>query len=191
MNIILAVILGTLFGFVLQRTGAADPAKILGMLRLKDPHLARTILSGIGVSAVLLSLGLLTGLVDPAHLSVKSLYYGVLVGGAVFGVGWAISGFCPGTAVAALGSGQRQALSFVLGGLVGAGIFIKSFGLLKETRLYTTILGGKVTLAPAGKFHSLAGDGMAGGGLALGLGLALIILAWKLPKPGKPTVEDR
>ena len=93
MEIILAVLLGTLFGFVLQRIGAADPDKIINMLRLKDLRLIKTIIAGIGGSSILLFAGMVTGLMDNSHLSVKSMYWGVIVGGAIFGLGWAMSGF--------------------------------------------------------------------------------------------------
>ena len=61
----------------------------------------RTILLAIGVGAVLLFGGLLTGFVDPGHMSVKAAQLAVPVGGALLGAGFAVAGYCPGTGLAA------------------------------------------------------------------------------------------
>ena len=181
MEIILAIILGTFFGFVLQRIGAADPDKIIGMLRLTDLHLVKTILTGIGVSSSLLFLGLLVGIIDPGHLSVKPMYTGVLIGGILLGIGWAISGFCPGTGIVAAGSGRKDALFYILGGMVGAGIFTVMYKYLAETLLFITLFGGKVTLAETGKYDALV-RGINGSLLAIMIGLAFVIVCLKLPR---------
>ena len=54
MIIILAIILGTAFGFALDQAKASDPEKIINMLRLKDFHLMKVILFAIGFSSLLL-----------------------------------------------------------------------------------------------------------------------------------------
>ncbi|MCV6627046.1 MAG: hypothetical protein OIF38_13165, partial [Cellvibrionaceae bacterium] len=87
MKIVLAIVLGTLFGFVLQRVGATDSRVIWGMLTLKDLRLAKTILFAIGVSSFLMFLGIQLGMIDGGHMSVKSAYYGVLIGGVLLGLG--------------------------------------------------------------------------------------------------------
>jgi len=172
MEIILAVILGTVFGFVLQRVGAADPDKIIGMLRLTDMHLVKTILTGIGVSSAVLFIGMMAGIVDSGHLSVKSMHAGVIAGGLLLGLGWAISGFCPGTGLVAAGSGRMDALFYILGGLVGAGLFTLMYGSLAETAVFTSLFGGKVTLAQTGKYDALV-SGINGTLLAIIAGAGL------------------
>jgi hypothetical protein len=181
MEIILAVLLGTLFGFVLQRIGAADPDKIINMLRLKDLHLMKTIIAGIGVSSILLFAGMATGLMDNSHLSVKSMYWGVIVGGAIFGLGWAMSGFCPGTAVAGAGSGRIDALFFLAGGLIGAGLYTMMYGALKDTFLLDALFGGKATLAQTGRFETIF-TSVPGWMLAVVMGLAFLVIAFVLPE---------
>src|SRR5665811_2618197 len=81
MEITLAILIGAAFGFVLDRIGATNPNYIIRMLNLSDLHLMKTIFAAIGVASILLFAGLLLGLVDPGHLSVKAAYLGVFIGG--------------------------------------------------------------------------------------------------------------
>jgi len=186
MEIILAIVLGTVFGFVLQRIGAADPDKIIGMLRLTDLHLVKTILTGIGVSSVVLFSGMMLGVIDSGHLSVKSMHAGVLVGGVLLGIGWAISGFCPGTGVVAAGTGRKDAVFYILGGLIGAGLFTVMYESLAEIVIFNSMFGGKVTLAQTGKYEALFG-GINGTLLALIIAACFIAVSFKLPKSLRST----
>lgn len=181
MEIVIAVILGILFGFVLQRIGAADPEKIIGMLRLTDLHLMKAILSGIGMASLFLFLGLMTSWIDAGHLSIKSMYWGVVVGGALLGFGWALAGYCPGTGIVAAGAGRIDAMFFLIGGLMGAGIYTAFYETLMGTWLFESVLGGKATLATTGSSTALI-TGDASQFYAILLGLMMVVIARLLPE---------
>src|SRR5680860_151009 len=141
MEITLAILIGAAFGFVLDRVGATNPNYIIRMLNLSDLHLMKTIVAAIGVASILLFAGLLLGLVDPGHLSVKAAYLGVFIGGLLLGLGFAVAGYCPGTGLTALATGRTDALFFVIGGLVGAGAYMLTYAGIAETGLLESIAG--------------------------------------------------
>lgn len=181
-TILLAILLGAAFGFALDRIGATNPGYIIRMLNLTDLHLMKTILAGIGVASILLFAGLMLGLVDPGHLSVKTAYYGVFLGGLLLGIGFAVSGYCPGTGLSALATGRIDALFFVLGGLIGAGAYMAVYGGLAGTPLFEPIAGGKATLAPvSGTDYPSVFGAVSGEWLGLAIGVALVVVAWILP----------
>ncbi|MCF6316955.1 MAG: YeeE/YedE family protein [Marinosulfonomonas sp.] len=181
MTIFLAIVIGAAFGFVLDRTGATNPNKIVKMLNLKDLHLAKTILMAIGVGSVLMFAGQMTGLVDVGHMSVKAAYVGVFVGGLIMGFGWAFSGFCPGTSVTAAASGRKDALFFIAGGLLGAAAYMISYASIEGTFLMDKIMGGKVTLGtiPGAKYEGITA--LQGDLVGIALGVVMIIVAFILP----------
>ena len=185
MTIILAIIVGLAFGFVLHRVGAGDPQHIINMLRLQDLHLAKVILFAIGISSLLLFILLSTGLIDESHISIKTASLGVIVGGLIFGIGFAIGGYCPGTCLVGVGGGRKDALFFVLGGLIGAGIFTLIYDWLTTTfpSLFELIAGGNVTLADTGveKYDGLM-DNLPSLVIAGGIAVIFMLAAWKIPK---------
>lgn len=182
MEIVLAIILGSLFGFALHRVGASNPQNIINMLRLNDLHLMKVILLAISLASAFLFMGLAIAAINPSHLSVKTAYWGVIAGGIIFGVGWAVSGYCPGTGIAALGEGRKDTIFFLLGGLCGAFLFILAYSKLEGTFLLERILGGEVTLAltPNDSYQALI-KGVPGIAVALFVALVLGIISWKLP----------
>lgn len=176
MTIFLAIMLGAFFGFTLHRAGATHSENILRMLTLQDMYLAKAILFAIGLTSVLLWCGVPIGLVDPGHFSVKATHLGVLIGGLIFGAGFALAGYCPGTAFAALGQGRRDAVWFVSGGLLGAFAYMLAFPAIKSGGVFEIWDIGKMTLGATGNedYAAVAGAWLlAAAGMALMAGAAL------------------
>lgn len=181
MKIILAVLLGSFFGFALAYVGATGFRNILKMLRLEDLTLAKVILFAIGFSSVLLSLAGMTGIFDVSHLSVKTMNLGVITGGLIFGIAFGSVGTCPGTCVGALGSsGIKKAVSAVLGGLLGAFTFSMTYGYFKSLGLFKALNAGKLTLFNiSDKYPSVFSIGFSG---LLIAGVLFMAAAYMLPK---------
>lgn len=181
-KLFLAILIGGAFGFVLDRVGATNPKFIIGMLRLSRLHLMKTILLAIGVSSVVMFAAIMSGILDVGHLGVKTAHAGVLLGGIMLGVGFAASGYCPGTGLAAAATGRKDAMFFVLGGLFGAAAFMASYAWVASTGVLDKWFGGKATLgAIAGtKYPALLTD-VSGAWIGIGVGLVLIAVAVALP----------
>ena len=187
MNILLAIILGTAFGFALDRAKASNPQKIINMLRLRDFHLMKVILFAIGFSSLILFVLLSFNLIDPSHFSVKKSYPGVIIGGAILGIGFAIGGYCPGTSIVAAGRGRKDAIIFILGGLLGAFFYMLIFGMLKDTALFNPIAGGTVSIAETTnpKFTSLFNN-LPSLVIAGPVALVFMTVAFLLPNKTEP-----
>lgn len=181
-GIVLAIVIGTAFGFALDRVGATNPNFIIRMLNLTDLHLMRAILLAIGVAAVLTFGGLMMGLVSPEHLDVKDAYVGVFVGGMLLGLGFAVAGYCPGTGLAAAASGRYDAMVFVVGGLVGAFAYMLSYADVATTGILDKIAGGKATLGTVAGTDYPALFNIPGEVTGLIMGIAFIAVAWFLPE---------
>lgn len=181
MDIVLAIILGSFFGFALTYIGATKFEKILKMLRLEDLTLAKIILFGIGFASVLLSISAMIGIFDITHLNIKSMNLGVIIGGGIFGVAFGWIGTCPGTCIGAIGTNSiKRAIVGVIGGLCGAVSFSLSYGYLKEIGIFNTLNMDKLTLFNISEsYPSLLNIGFIG---LLILGGILMFCAYLIPK---------
>lgn len=178
-SIISAIVIGAAFGAVLDRIGATSPNWIGRMLSLRNLHLMKTILLAIGTGSVLMFAGQMAGLVDVGHMSVKTAYVGVFIGGLLLGAGWAMSGYCPGTGVCAAAAGRKDAWFFLAGGLLGAAAYMVTYPFWKDAGLLN---GEKLTL---GTIPGAGYDGLlpvSGDVLGIVLGLLFIAVAFVLPE---------
>ena len=139
--LILAVVFGFIFGMLLHRGGVATYNTIVNQFLFKDftvlkIMLTAIIVGGIGV-LVLHSFGLATYSIKPADM------LGVALGAAIFGVGMVVYGYCPGTGLAAIGTGSLHALVGFLGMLVGGMLYAWSFTWVQQHILTVASLGKK------------------------------------------------
>ncbi len=120
---VIALILGVFFGFSLNKAGLTKYHKIVNVFRFTDMAVLKFMMTALIVSMsglyILRGLGLVTFPNVPATYVV-----GNIVGGLIFGVGMALSGYCPGTCAAGSGEGKLDYLiPGLLGFLVGAVIY--------------------------------------------------------------------
>lgn len=142
-TLLLGLITGLFFGWLLQKGQAAKYRVILGQLLFRDWTVTKimgtaVIVGSVGVYA-LLSMGQTELAVKPMRVA------GVLLGSLVFGSGMAVLGYCPGTSVAACAEGRRDAWVGVLGMFGGALAFVAAKPLLDPLILSLGDLG-KITL---------------------------------------------
>jgi uncharacterized membrane protein YedE/YeeE len=123
MSIILPLVLGVLFGFALNKAGLTRYTKIVNQFRLTDMAVLKFMMTALVVAMI--GLYALHGIGFIEFPTVPATYIvGNLVGGLIFGVGMALAGFCPGTAMAGAGEGKLDYLvPGLLGFLVGAVIY--------------------------------------------------------------------
>ena len=115
---LLGLVFGISFGFLLQKGGVGQYDVLVGALLLRDFTVFKIMLSAILVGMV----GVLTlhrlGLVK---LHIKPLRYGPnIIGGLIFGVGFGLSGYCPGTGAVAVVQGNYDAIFVILGLIAGS-----------------------------------------------------------------------
>jgi uncharacterized protein len=125
------LVMGIVFGFLLQKGGVTKYDVILGQLLLTDFTVVKIILTAILTGMIgiygMKSLGWV-------ELSVKSGSWGMNgIGGLIFGVGFALLGYCPGTIAGAIGNGSLDALVGGLAGIwIGSGLFAALYPKLRS-----------------------------------------------------------
>jgi len=113
------LLMGVAFGFLLEKSRVFEPGVIVGQMQLRNFLMLRIFLASVASGLIVLALGTLTGIIP--KLDPKAVLYGAqLLGGFVAGIGIALAGACPGTVLAQVGVGYRDARLTLLGGLAGA-----------------------------------------------------------------------
>lgn len=120
-QLFLGLCFGIVFGFLLQKGGVAKFEVLIGALLLTDLTVMKIMLTAILVGMIGVFSMHAKGLVK---LHVKPTKYAAnIIGGLIFGVGFALIGYCPGTGGAALGQGNLDAVAGIIGLLAGSYIY--------------------------------------------------------------------
>ena len=133
-RILVAIAAGAVFGFGLSLSGMLDPARVRGFLDVGgdwDPSLAFVLAGAVAVAmaGTLLSRRMRRPVLDEAfHLPAnRRIDRPLILGSALFGIGWGIAGFCPGPALASLTLGLAPAFLFVACMVVGMTVYDRCF----------------------------------------------------------------
>jgi len=137
-NVLFGLAVGFLFGYILTRTGITKYPRVMGMLLLKDFKILKFMLTAVISSMILFHLFGDLGLLKVVP---KNLDWGKLIGGLIFGTGMGILGYCPGTMMARIGEGKKEAILALFGMALGIFIYALTIKSVKTALLSNEING--------------------------------------------------
>ena len=127
MRYLIVLILGTFFGIVIAKSEVISWFRIQKMFRFQEAHMYLVMFSAILVGVVSLQLIKRMGITpvtgEPLQIKEKPFQKGIVFGGILFGLGWAVTGACPGPIYAQIGAGELPALATLGGALLGAYLY--------------------------------------------------------------------
>lgn len=116
--------IGFAFGAVLELAGFGNARKLAAQFYLKDMTVLKTMFTGILTACLLIFGSSALGWLDFSKIFVNQTYlWPGIIGGLVMGVGFVIGGYCPGTSIVSAASLKLDGALFVVGALLGAGVF--------------------------------------------------------------------
>ncbi len=123
---------GLLFGYVLENAGFASPRKLTAQFRFTDWSVFKVMFTAIIVAAIGLYVAMAIGWMPVNGVYIPTTFFwATLTGGALIGAGMAVGGYCPGTSTVAFATGRLDALVFMIGMLLGTGLFAGLFNSIK------------------------------------------------------------
>jgi hypothetical protein len=170
-SLVLAVVFGFAFGWLLHRGRVADYNAIVRQFLYKDFTVLKVMLTAIVVGGIgvflLVQMGYAKFHIKPADL------LAITLGAGLFGIGMALYGFCPGTAVAAIGAGSVHALVGASGMIGGGILYALTFDWVSHAILPVWAMG-KVQLPQLLGVGALA--------IFVALGLSVLMFFWVLER---------
>ena len=171
--IVTGLLMGLVFGFALEKSRVFEPGVIVGQMQLRNFIMLKVFLTAVATGAVVLAA--LNGFGVVKLQPKAALYSADVIGGLILGAGIALAGACPGTTLAQVGAGYRDAIFTLVGGIAGAVAFSYAQPMLSKTFLAQG--GGKII------FSDLAGVPYWMGAIALAIVCVFILAALEIWKP--------
>lgn len=128
LNFIVALVIGILFGAILEQAGFSTSKKLVGLFYGYDFTVLRVFFTA-GIVAMIGVMGLNHfGLLDMSLVYVNPTFlWSAIVGGVIMGLGFVVGGFCPGTSICAAAIGKIDAMIFIVGAFLGVLIFAEGY----------------------------------------------------------------
>ncbi len=118
---VMSGVIGLAFGFWLERAGFSSSRRLSGVFYGRDFAVIKTMFSAIVTALLGLRLLIALGAVEESSIHAMETFLAPqIVGGLIFGVGFVMGGWCPGTALVGLASGKGDALVFLAGAALGS-----------------------------------------------------------------------
>lgn len=171
-GMISGMLMGVVFGFALEKSRVFEPGMIVGQMQLRNWIMLKVFLSAVATGAVVLAF--LNGFGFVKLQPKAALYAADIVGGLILGAGIALAGACPGTTLAQVGVGYRDALFTLFGGLFGAVAF--SYG---QPWLARALIG----TGPKQIFTEWAGIPYWQGALAFAVVIVIVLIVMERLRP--------
>lgn len=132
-DLLIAFLIGTGFGFSLEQAGFSSNRKLVGMFYGYDTTVIKVFFTAAIVALIGSQLLSYLGMLDLNRVYVNEYYIlPAISGGVIMGLGFVVGGFCPGTGLCAMSVGKIDAIVFVLGGLTGAFLFAETYPYIKN-----------------------------------------------------------
>lgn len=172
-SLAIAFALGIGFGFCLERAGFGSARKLTSVFYLNDMAVIKVMLTAIVTAMAGLFVLSASGVLDLGELYVEPTAIAAqAIGGLLFGAGFIVGGYCPGTSIAAVATGRKDGIAFALGMLAGVYAYAE----------ITPGLDAWIKAQSAGEqtLPSITGIGM--GWWMLAFAAVLALAAWGAPK---------
>jgi uncharacterized protein len=132
-NLVIALLIGTGFGFALEQAGFSSSRKLAGMFYGYDATVIKVFFTAAIVALVGSQVLSYLGLLNLNLVFVNEFYVtAAIAGGIIMGAGFIMGGFCPGTGLSALSIGKIDAMIFFAGALTGAFLFAETYPLIQN-----------------------------------------------------------